>query len=107
VILIQDGASYHISKDTQEYLEGKKQEGRLFYYQLPSYSPDYNPIEKLWKQTKADKTHLRYFPQFSDLKAAVMEAFEDYMKNVWIVIAKMQSLRERSFKILETCSASR
>ena len=82
VILIQDGASYHISKDTQEYLEGKKQEGRLFYYQLLTYSPDYNPIEKLWKQTKADKTHLRYFPQFSDLKAAVMEAFEDYMKNV-------------------------
>jgi transposase len=105
VILIQDGATYHTSAAMNEYFEKKKQEGRLFCYQLPSYSPDYNPIEKLWKQTKADKTHLRYFPQFSDLKAAVMEAFEDYMRNVWRVIAKMESLRERSFKILEACSA--
>jgi transposase len=106
VILIQDGAPYHTSKAMNEYFDLKKQEGRLFCHQLPSYSPDYNPIEKLWKQTKADKTHCRYFPQFSDLKAAVLEAFEDYMRNAWKVIAKMKSLRERSFKILETCSAS-
>ena len=97
---------YHTSKAMNEYFDIKKQEGRLFCHQLPSYSPDYNPIEKLWKQTKADKTRYRYFPQFSDLKAAVLEAFEDYMKNAWKVIAKMKSLREKSFKILETCSAS-
>jgi transposase len=105
VILVQDGAPYHTGKVMTEFLEEKKQEGRLFHYQLPSYSPDYNPIEKLWKQTKADKTHCRYFPQFSDLKAAVMEAFEDYMRNVWKVLAKMDSLRERSFKILEAYPA--
>jgi transposase len=102
VILIQDGAPYHTSKAMNEYFEQKKQEGRLFFHQLPSYSPDYNPIEKLWKQTKADKTHCRYFPQLSDLKAAVMEAFEDYMRNSWKVLAKMKSLKERSLKILET-----
>jgi transposase len=106
VILIQDGAPYHTSGAMKEYLETKKQEGRVFCHQLPSYSPDYNPIEKLWKQTKADRTHLRYFPQFSGLKMAAMEAFEDYMRNAWKVIAKMESLRERSFKILEACSAS-
>lgn len=106
IILIQDGAPYHTSKAMVEYFEAKTQEGRLFCYQLPSYSPDFNPIEKLWKQTKADKTHCRYFPEFSDLKAAIMEAFEDYMKNAWRVLAKMNSLREKAFKILEACSAS-
>jgi hypothetical protein len=105
VILIQDGAPYHTSGAMQEYFEIKKQEGRLFYHQLPSYSPDYNPIEKLWKQTKADKTHCRYFPKLADLKEAAMEAFEDYMRSAWKVLAKMKSLRERSFKILESYSA--
>jgi transposase len=106
IILIQDGAPYHTSKAMNDYFELKKQEGRLFCYQLPSYSPDFNPIEKLWKQTKADKTHCRYFPKFSDLKIAVLEAFEDYMRNAWKVIAKMNSLREKSFKFLETYPAS-
>jgi len=103
VILIQDGAPYHTSGAMKEYFEIKKQEGKLFCHTLPSYSPDYNPIEKLWKQTKADKTHCRYFPHFADLKAAAMEAFQDYMTNAWKVLAKMKSLKERSSKILETC----
>jgi len=105
IILIQDGARYHTSGPMKEYFENKKQEGHLFCYQLPSYSPDYNPIEKLWEKTKADKTHCRYFPEFSDLKASAMEAFEDYMRNVWKVLAVMNALREKAFKILETCPA--
>jgi len=37
---------------------------RLTVYDLPSYSPDYNPIEKLWKKVKKDGTHLHYFATF-------------------------------------------
>jgi transposase len=40
-------------------------------YQLPSYSPDYNPIEHLWRNVKRDQTHNRYFPTFESLIQAV------------------------------------
>lgn len=40
-------------------------------YQLPSYSPDYNPIEHLWRNLKRDKTHNRYFSTFEALMQAV------------------------------------
>ena len=40
----------------------------------PSYSPDYNPIEFLWRATKRSATHNRYFPEFSDLVASVEDA---------------------------------
>ena len=43
-------------------------------YQLPSYSPDYNPIEKLWKKVKEKDIHLHYFPTFDSLKYKVEEA---------------------------------
>jgi transposase len=62
VILIQDGARYHTSKATRTFLEQHKE--RLMVYQLPSYSPDYNPIEYLWKKVKTHATHNRYFAEF-------------------------------------------
>ena len=71
IILIQDGAKYHTSKAVNNFFE--KQKNRLTVFQLPSYSPDYNPIEKLWKKIKEKGTHLKYFPTFQELKNKVQE----------------------------------
>jgi transposase len=72
IILIQDGARYHTSKSTREFLEQHKK--HLIVYQLPSYSPDYNPIEYLWKKVKTKATHNRYFAEFVKLVKSVEEA---------------------------------
>ena len=72
IILIQDGARYHTSKSTRDFLELHKK--RLLVYQLPSYSPDYNPIEYLWKKVKTKATHNRYFAKFVKLVKSVEEA---------------------------------
>lgn len=72
IILIQDGAKYHTSKSTREFVEAHKE--RLIVYQLPSYSPDYNPIEYLWKKVKTKATHNRYFAEFVKLVQSVEEA---------------------------------
>jgi len=74
IILIQDGARYHTSKSTHEFLEQHKK--RLLVYQLPSYSPDYNPIEYLWKKVKTNATHNRYFAEFVKLVISVEEALQ-------------------------------
>jgi hypothetical protein len=42
-------------------------------YHLPSYSPDYNPIEHLWKHMKKRTTHNRYFPQVALVRTSVEE----------------------------------
>ena len=65
VILIQDGASYHTSKAMKAFFT--KNEKRLTVFQLPKYSPEFNPIEYLWRNIKKQATHLRYFPKFEDL----------------------------------------
>lgn len=66
LIIVQDGARYHTSKAMQAFFEKNKQ--RLTVISLPSYSPDYNPIEKLWKEIKKEGTRLRYFPSNSRRK---------------------------------------
>ena len=63
LMLIQDGAKYHTAAATKEFLAAHVE--RLSVYQLPSYAPDYNPIEHLWKNMKKRTTHNRYFPEFS------------------------------------------
>jgi transposase len=74
VILIQDGARYHTSKATRQFIEDHK--SQLIVYQLPSYSPDYNPIEYLWKKVKTKATHNRYFDEFVTLVQSVEDALK-------------------------------
>jgi len=72
LILIQDGAKYHTSQAMQAFFA--QHASRITVFQLPSYSPDYNPIEKLWKKIKQQDTHLHYFPTFESLVKKVEEA---------------------------------
>jgi len=62
LLLIQDGARYHTAADTKDFIAAHAD--RVSVYQLPAYSPDYNPIEHLWKNMKKRTTHNRYFPEF-------------------------------------------
>jgi transposase len=72
VIVIQDGARYHTSKAMKLFFESHAD--RLTIEQLPAYSPDFNPIEHLWKKVKKEATHLKYFPEFTDLQEEVDRA---------------------------------
>ena len=69
LFLIQDGARHHTSQQTRLFFE--RHANRLSVFQLPSYSPDFNPIEFLWRNVKKQGTHLKYFPSFDDLVQAV------------------------------------
>jgi transposase len=70
-VLIQDGAMYHTSAAMRAFFEQHRD--RLTVFGLPCYSPDYNPMEKLWKKVKQKGTHLQYFPTFEALKNKVHE----------------------------------
>jgi transposase len=92
IFLIEDGAPYHHSKIVTEFK--KAHADRLAITPLPAYSPDYNPIEKLWKNTKRAATHLKYFKTFEDLHDSVVKAFKSYMQDASKVICVMQKMRE-------------
>src|SRR5436853_672702 len=59
LFLIHDGARYHTSASTKAFLAAHHD--RITEHPLPSYSPDYNPIEYLWKKTKQRATNNNYF----------------------------------------------
>lgn len=57
IYLIQDRAGYHRDKDIQEFAKNLAIE--LHY--LPPYSPNLNPIERLWKIMHERVTYNRYY----------------------------------------------
>jgi len=61
---------------------------------LPAFSPDYNPIEKLWKNTKRDATHIKYFKTFEDLHDSVITTFKTYLQDASKVLCVMKKMRE-------------
>ncbi len=95
IILVQDGAPYHTSKAMKEFF--KKYSKRLTIYQLPTYSPDYNPIEKLWKKIKEKEIHLHFFPTFRSLKNKVEKAllhFKDMRNEILSLFVQYNKLSE-------------
>jgi transposase len=53
IFLIVDRVKYHTSKETSEWAKEHKDRIELFF--LPSYSPDLNPDEWVWKNVKNDR----------------------------------------------------
>jgi transposase len=47
---------------------------------LPPYSPDLNPIERVWKLTRRLSLHNRYFAHLSGVIAAVETQFAYWTK---------------------------
>jgi len=69
LFLVQDSAPSHRAATVKTFVT--EQAKRLTVTHLPSYSPDYNPIEYLWRATKRQATHNHYFPEFANLVASV------------------------------------
>lgn len=73
IYVILDNSKYHHAKLLDPWLMEHKEEIILDF--LPPYSPQLNPIERVWKLTRIRATHNRYFPEISDLNNAVQMQF--------------------------------
>jgi transposase len=73
VYLILDNARWHRSKELKDFFEANRQ--RLVFIFLPAYSPELNPIERVWRITRRNVTHNRYFPSLEDLHIALASQF--------------------------------
>ena len=94
IILVEDGAPYHRAVLVKEFVAEHAE--RLSIARLPTFSPDFNPIEKLWKNTKRDATHLKYFKTFEQLRQSVCQTFKGYLEEATRVISVMKSLRKKA-----------
>jgi transposase len=78
--LVLDNAKYHHARALQPWLHQHRKRLTLLF--LPPYSPELNPIERVWKLTRRLATHNRHFPTLDDILNAVRERFELWAKPI-------------------------
>jgi transposase len=66
-----DNAPYYRNKAVRQHLESS----RIELHFLPPYSPNLNPIERLWKWMKERVIYNTYYEYFEEFKAAVLGFF--------------------------------
>lgn len=73
--LIMDNAPWH--KKAKRLIETEEEyadiQNAVTIVSLPPYSPDLNPIEQVWRVTRREKTHNRYWSGLPKLTAVLDE----------------------------------
>lgn len=99
LFLVQDGAPYHRATPVKAFCEAHRD--RRHVTQVPSYSPEYTPIEFLWRATKRRATHTRSFPECD----ALIDSVEEALAYFTVHPARVQDLFGCSLKHLATTTA--
>ena len=76
-IVVSDNASIHISKAVTNKLPEWESRGMYIYY-LPTYSPELNLIEILWKKVKYEWIPFVAYESQKTLQNALSDIFNGY-----------------------------
>lgn len=77
IIVIADNARYYRSRLVSGYLQNNKRVQLLF---LPSYSPNLNLIERLWRFFKRKITYNRYYEKFAVFRKICLKFLRELSK---------------------------
>lgn len=76
MVAIVDNARFHHARLHKDWREEHATSFTLDF--LPPYSPELNPIERVWKLTRRLSTHNRYFSSLDEVISAVEGPFETW-----------------------------
>jgi hypothetical protein len=93
VVLLIDNAPWHAGKPIDAALRDNP---HLRFKRLPSYSPQLNPIERLWKALRRRATHNRLFDRLADLKRSIRASLCYYQTMRQRVATMLQSKRNKA-----------
>ena len=76
IVVILDNARYHHAVLHKEWRNERKNYFCLEF--LPAYCPDLNAIERIWKLTRKQCIHNRYFPDLDSIIASIDTQFLEW-----------------------------
>ena len=75
-LIIDNGPCHNLGPEGAEWLSENR--NRIELFRLPPYSPNLNPIEGAWKETKKRTTHNRFFRTVEERDTALTLTFETF-----------------------------
>lgn len=78
-LIVDNGPCHNLKSDGKVWLA--KNNRRIELFRLPPYSPNLNPTEGAWKETKKRTTHNRFFPTAGERDTALVATFTTFQAN--------------------------
>jgi transposase len=94
VTLVLDNARYQ----RNALVQGLAKELGMALLFLPSYSPNLNPIERLWRFMKRKAAYGRYHPTFADFRAAIDDVLSGISTTYADKLATLMTLNFQEFE---------
>ena len=86
VVMVLDNVRYHHARLLKPFLENNKNKIELIF--LPPYSPDLNPVERVWWYMRKKITHNRY-----------VDTLEMRVREFWKLFSTFKSSNEFIVKL--------
>ena len=96
IMLICDNASFHKAKWLQTWVADQAAWLRMEF--LPAYSPDFNPIERLWHWIRTEFTHNKCWPNL----AALAHDLRSMLTQLPARACQMQTVMQAEIERLQT-----
>jgi transposase len=75
-LIIDNGPCHNLDEAGKLWLASHRH--RIELFRLPPYSPEFNPIEGVWKVTKKRTTHNRFYKTTDERDAALRATFATF-----------------------------
>jgi transposase len=75
-LILDNGPCHNLDADGKAWLAANHR--RIELFRLPPYSPEFNPIEGVWKEAKKQTTHNRFFHTTEERDAALTATFDRF-----------------------------
>ena len=101
ITFVLDNARYQRNATVQALAA---QLGMTLLY-LPSYSPNLNLIERLWKFIKRKELYGRYYPRFDEFRTAIQTCLSEVSTIYRTALKKLMTLNFQTFENVSLLSA--
>lgn len=88
--MVLDNVRYHHAKLLKPFLEKNKHRIELLF--LPPYSPDLNPMERIWWFMRKKITHNRF-----------LESLQERVKKFWMLFSTFKKPNEQCRALCKIC----
>lgn len=82
-LVIDNGPCHWLDDDGKAWLARNK--GKIELHRLPPYSPEFNPVEGIWKTTRRRTTHNRFYATTAERDAALRATFKTFQRRPQLI----------------------
>jgi transposase len=86
-LIIDNGPCHNLDAQGKAWLAANR--ARIELARLPPYSPEFNPIEGVWKQSKKRTTHNTFYRTTAERDAALTSTFKQFQSRPSLIAGQV------------------